>query len=152
MQHLRPLWIAFLLLCAATAAAGPGRTPEQALVAADTARMEAMVAGDFAALERVLGDDLSYGHSTGQVQGKHDFLEDLRSGARRYRAMTAVETSARAYGCAGVVTGTTSVEVEAKGRPLALTLRYTATYARQHGRWVLVAYQSARLPDAATPR
>ena len=45
-----------------------------------------MVAGDFAALDRALG-------------------EDVRQGVRRYRTLNSVVSAARAYGCAGVVTG-----------------------------------------------
>ena len=146
MKHAVPLAFVLLLLGATTAAAGSRDGDVRALVAADTARMEAMVAGDFGALERALGDDLTYGHSGGQVQGKRELIGELQSGVRRYRALTAVETSARSYGCAGVVTGTTNAEVDYQGQPLSLTLRYTATYARQRGHWVLVAYQSVKLP------
>ncbi len=146
MQQARPLWFALLLCFTAATDAAPRLSPEQALVAADTARMEATVAGDVATLELALGDDLSYGHSTGQVQGKREFIADLQTGVRKYRALTAVESTARAYGCAGVVTGTSNAEVEARGAMLSLRLRYTATYARQRGRWVLVAYQSGSLP------
>ncbi len=146
MKHARLLPIVLLLLAATTAAAGSRENDERALVAADTARMEAMVAVDFSVLERALGDDLTYGHTGGQLQSKREFIDDLRSGVRRYRALTAVETSARTYGCAGVVTGTTNAEVDYQGQPLSFTLRYTATYARQRGHWVLVAYQSVRLP------
>ena len=146
MPQVRPLWSLVLLLCATTAGAASGGAAEQELVAADTARVAAMVAGDFAALDQALGDDLSYGHSSGQVQGKREFIDDLRNGVRRYRAATSVETVARSYGCAGVVTGTSAIEVEYQGHTLPLTLHYTATYSRQHGCWVLVAYQSVKLP------
>jgi hypothetical protein len=146
MSLTRPLWLSLLLLCTATAVAAPDGSGERALLAADSARTAAMVAQDYAALDRALGEDLTYGHSTGQVQGKQEFIADLRNGVRRYRAVTAVESAARAYGCAGIVTGTSTVEVESQGHALSFTLRYTATYARQHDRWVLVAYQSVRLP------
>jgi hypothetical protein len=146
MQHTRPLWFAPLLLVAATALAGPRPSDEQALLAADGARVAAMLAGDYAALERALGEDLSYGHSSGQTQGKREFIDDLRNGVRRYRTATSADTAARSYGCAGVVTGTSKVEVDYQGHPLSLTLHYTATYARQRGHWVLVAYQSVKLP------
>ena len=146
MNYALPLWFVLLLLGSPAAVAGSRESDERALVAADSARMEAMVAGDLASLERVLGDDLTYGHSSGQVQGKSEFIGELRSGVRRYRALTAVESAARAYGCAGVVTGTSNVEADFRGQPVTLTLRYTATYARQRGHWVLVAYQSVKLP------
>jgi Domain of unknown function (DUF4440) len=145
MRHLRLLW--FALLCvAATARADPRPSTEQTLIAADTARVAAMVTGDWAALELALADDLTYGHSGGQVQGKREFIDDLRNGVRRYRAAKSTGTAARNYGCAGVVTGTSNLEVEYQGQPLSLALHYTATYAQDHGRWVLVAYQSVKLP------
>jgi hypothetical protein len=146
MKQSRPLWI-FLLLCCATAAiAASHPQAERELLAADAARTEAMVAADTATLERVLADDLSYGHSNGRVQGKKELLESLQTGALRYRALTTDETVARGYGCAGVVTGKAAAEVESAGQTASLTLRYTATYARQRGHWVLVAYQSVKLP------
>jgi len=146
MKHALRIWFVLLLFGASTAVAGSRESDERALVAADTARMEAMVAGDFAVLERTLGEDLTYGHTSGQVQSKRELIGELQSGVRRYRALTAVETAARVYGCAGVVTGTTNAEVDYRGQPLSFTLRYTATYARQRGHWVLVAYQSVKLP------
>jgi hypothetical protein len=133
-----------LLASAAIAAETPpdGRT----LLAADAARMQAMVAGDGAALERVLADDLSYGHSDGRVQGKSELLEALRTGKMRYRTLTAEGAAARVYGCAGIVTARVAAEVETPERTLSLVLRYTATYAWRDDHWALVAYQSVRLP------
>jgi hypothetical protein len=145
LAHL--LWIPLLLLGAATAAAQQRSSAERELLAADAARTQATVTQDYAALDRALADDLSYGHSTGQLQGKREFIADLQSGVRRYRTVTVVESSARAYGCAGVVNATANVEVESQGHALSFALRYTATYARRHGGWVLVAYQSVRLPS-----
>jgi hypothetical protein len=146
MKQTRPLWFALLLLGAAAASAGPPPRAERDLLSADAARIEAMVATDTATLERVLADDLSYGHTSGRMQGKSELLDALHSGALRYQAFTTDETAARAYGCAGIVTGKALVEIDSGGRVDSFTLRYTATYARRHGRWVLVAYQSVRLP------
>jgi hypothetical protein len=147
MKLARPSvsWVLLLLLSAASAVADGG-SAERELLAADAARTQATIGQDYAALDRALGDDLTYGHSTGQVQSKAEFIADLRSGIRRYQAATVVAIAARSYGCAGVVNGTTNLEVESQGHALAFTLRYTATYARRHGSWVLVAYQSARVP------
>lgn len=146
MKQIRRLRLTFLLLCTGTAIAASPPPTARELLAADAARTEATVAADTATLERVLADDLSYGHANGRLQGKNEFLESLRTGALRYRAFTTDETAARAYGCAGIVTGKAAAEIDSGGQSDSFKLRYTATYARQHGRWVLVAYQSVRLP------
>ena len=142
-RHRRALWLVILACTAATAGPQPD---DQTLLVADTARMQAMVASDGAALERLLADDLSYGHSDGRVQGKSELLESLRTGKMRYRRLSAEEASARVYGCAGIVTAKASAEVETPERTLSVTLRYTATYAWLTDHWALVAYQSVRLP------
>jgi hypothetical protein len=107
-----------------------------------------MVAGDTAALDRSLSPDLSYGHTSGQVQSKSELLDELRSGTRRYRSLASEDRAARVYGCAGVVTGAAAAAVEYRGRTASFRMRYTATYTRDRDRWVLVAYQSAMLPGA----
>jgi ketosteroid isomerase-like protein len=129
-------------------AAHPADAP-RALLGADAARAQAMVAGDLAALDRALGDDLSYGHSNGVLEDKGALLESIRSGTRRYRSLTPREASARLYGDTGIVVALADAEVDAQGQSRALVLRYTATYVRRQERWVLVAYQSTAVPPAA---
>jgi hypothetical protein len=147
VNQFHPLWLALLLLVAGVATAG---TPaDRDLIAADAARVRALVAADVEVLGRVLADDVSYGHTNGRMQGKHELLEWLQSGRLRYRSLATEDVAARAYGCAGVVTGKAVLQGEYQGQALAFGLRYTATYARRHDHWVLVAYQSVRLPDAA---
>jgi hypothetical protein len=136
-----------LLLLAGTGARADGPAAvERSLIAADAARVQAMLAADVPELERGLADTLSYGHSSGQVQGRQELIDEMRSGVRKYRALTTEDVVARAYGCAGVVTAKAHADVEFRGQPLSFNMRYTATYSRQHGRWLLVAYQSVKLP------
>lgn len=146
MAKPRPAALLLLLLLAAAARADGPADAERTLLAADAARTQAMLAADVTALERALADDLSYGHSSGQVQGKKALVEELRSGVRRYRALATEDVVARGYGCAGVVTARARADVEYQGRPISFAMRYTATYAKQQDRWVLVAYQSVQLP------
>jgi hypothetical protein len=141
------------MLLAATLAGGARadaeRDVEHALIAADEARLEAMAAADTAALGRLLGAELSYVHSSGQLQTKAELLGEIGSGERRYHPARGVERSAHGFGCAGVVTALGSFEVEMHGQQMHPRLRYTATYVLRDGRWVLVAYQSTQLPAAA---
>ena len=119
---------------------------QQELLAADAARTHAMLAADVGTLERLLADDLSYGHTSGQIQSKKELIDEIGSGERKYRSVSGEQATARSYGCAGVVTGTAALDVEYRGKAASFTLRYTATYARDHDGWRLVAYQSVRLP------
>jgi len=142
--------VALGLTALGSRAAHPVDAP-RALLGADAARAQAMVAADLAALDRVLGEDLSYGHSNGVLEDKGALLESIRSGARRYRSLAPREASARLYGDTGIVVALADAEVDAQGQSRALVLRYTATYVRRQNRWVLVAYQSTAVPPAAPP-
>ena len=107
--------VALGLVAFGTWAAHPADAP-RALLGADAARAQAMVAGDLAALDRALGDDLSYGHSNGVLEDKGALLESIRSGSRRYRSLTPREASARLYGDTGIVVALADAEVDAQGQ------------------------------------
>lgn len=121
----------------------------QELRQVDAARFAAMVAGDTAALQNVLGEDLSYTHSNGQVQDRAQFLQALASGKLRYESMAPADVRVRFYGTTGVVTGRVDMKVALDGRESAIAARYTAVYVRRDRRWQLVAWHSSPLAQAA---
>src|SRR5579862_7320231 len=108
------------------------------LLQADTARVQAMVASDYSTLDRLLADDLTYVHSTGQSQSKSELMSSLRSGDLRYQSITPADVKARIYGSAGVVTATANMQVGGGGKSVSVSLRYTATYIHEAGEWRLV--------------
>ena len=107
-------------------------------------RFDAMVAQDVAKLEPMLADELYYGHSTGQVETKPQFLETIRSGQFRYRAIEVKQLDVRLYDDVALLTGLVHVRVDVKGQPLETDLRYSDAYVYRDGRWQLVAWQSVR--------
>ncbi len=123
-------------------------TPEEDLRQLDSARFATMVAGDAAALKNVLGEDLSYTHSNGEVQDRAHFLDALSTGALRYESMAPSGVMVRIYGSTGVVTGRVDMKVAFDGRENTVAARYTAVYVRRDLRWQLVAWQSSPLAAA----
>ena len=53
------------------------------ILAAENARVEALLRADYDAVDRLLGEDLTYTHSTAVLDTKAMFLESLRSGRLR---------------------------------------------------------------------
>lgn len=121
-------------------------TPEQELRSLDASRFATMVAGDTAALKNLLGEDLTYTHSTGVVQDRVHFLDALSSGSLRYESIAPSDVLVRLYGPAGVVTGRVDMKVVLDGNEKTIAARYTAVYVRRDLRWQLVAWQSSPLP------
>jgi ketosteroid isomerase-like protein len=133
------------LLLAVGQAAPADTAAEQAVRAADAKRIQATVASDLQALEKLLGDDLTYTHSSGVMEGKAQILDKLRSGATRYHTIVPSDVQVRVYGDAAVMTGRAAVNVTVDGKTSDLLLRFTSVYARRGGGWQFVAWQSTRI-------
>jgi len=120
-------------------------TAEEALKA-EEARYAAQLANDFAALERLLGDELVYIHSSTTVDTKASFIESMRSGAVKYRKMTRGDVKVRTYGCIAIVSGRGTFEVTARGQDLKLELLFHAVWAKRAAGTQFVSWQATRLP------
>jgi ketosteroid isomerase-like protein len=121
--------------------------PQGELIAADARRLDALVAADVPALQALLGDELRWVHADGRVETKYVLIAALESQRTDYVAARARDVDARAYGEAGVVTGTVQLRVRtAGGAERKVRNLYTAVYAKRDGAWQLVAYQSTTAP------
>jgi hypothetical protein len=126
-------------------AAGGDAAGVDAILGLEGQRIRAMVAVDLPTLDRILADDLTYVHSSGQLESKAEFLARLQSGDLKYRSMSRQDVKIRLVGCAAVVTGKADVDVESKGENLSFSLRFTDVYVHKDGRWQLIAWQSSRI-------
>ena len=118
------------------------------LLQADDRRFEAMRKGDWAALDAALADELTYVHSTARLESKAEHVANLRAGKPHYRGIAPRDRQARVHGTVGLVTGVSDMHVERDGKEQRFTVRYLAVYAKDAGRWRMVAWQSTRQPDA----
>jgi uncharacterized protein (TIGR02246 family) len=161
MKPNRLSWIAlvlFLIPGLATAAdtadtaepASPVSPVETEIRAADAKRMDAMVRGDVQALATLLAPDVTYTHSTGEVQTREIFLETISSGRLDYVSMIPSDVKVRVLGDrAAVITGLADVKLIAQGKENTVALRFTSVWTRsgdRDGGWQMVVWQSTRLP------
>jgi hypothetical protein len=112
---------------------------------ADRARFDAQVKGDVAALDRLLGSDLTYVHSSGALETKDVFLGGIKSGKYKYKAITAEDVAVRSYGDSAVLGGKATIDVAADGKDIHVVVRYTDVWVKRDGRWQMVAWHSTRL-------
>ena len=85
------------------------------LLQTDSIRIAAQLTNDLATLDKLLGNDLRFGHTNARIDGKNAYMDDLRTGAHKYKSLTTEGVTAREYGSAGVVTGTANVSTEYHG-------------------------------------
>lgn len=116
-----------------------------AVLTADKERTEAQIKQDAATLDRLLGDDLIYVHASGLVQGKAEFVADLKSSKRIYKKVTNSDVNVRVLKDAAIITAKSQISVSFEGKENELSLQVIEVYAKRNGRWQLIAYQSTRL-------
>ena len=142
-------WLAIFFLVASAPAQSPNSSASQELRRAEHNRVEALMRGDVPRLEKLLGDDLTYTHSTGIKESKTEFLHRIQSGELKYDSMHHENgVSVRLYGETGVMTGTSRVKVRAGDQTLNLHIRFTEVWVkRERGPWQLVAWQATRIAE-----
>jgi uncharacterized protein (TIGR02246 family) len=148
MRWNRLSWIALvLLLIPGIAPAAEPAGAEAEVRAADARRMDAMVKADVQALATLLAPDITYTHSTGEVQSREVFLETISSGRLDYVSMVPSDIQVRVLGDrAAVITGRADVKLIAQGKENAVALRFTSVWSRSAEGWQMVVWQSTRLP------
>lgn len=150
-----PLLALLITVCACIAsaqarggAAGEHGKDEAAVLAADRAWAEAIARGDVAALEKLFADEYVLVSANGATKDKRQEIANLAPAAdiTTYYFRTE-DVEARLYGCAAVVRGRAVWKIKYQGRDIDHNRRYTSTYVKRDGRWLLVAQQiSANLP------
>jgi Domain of unknown function (DUF4440) len=133
--------------CMSSASRVSDTSGDPAVRATEQRRFQAMTTVDLRALDTLLAEELTYTHTTGEVDTKSSLLDALRTGRLVYDSISPADARVRVYGSSAVVTGTARVQVRASGAVRRLSIRFTEVYVRRAGRWELVVWQSTRLPE-----
>ena len=150
MTRNRLVRIALLLLLVPgiLRATDPMDPAESELRDADAKRIAAMVQGDVKALAPLLAPNLTYVHSSGELENRERFLETIGSGRLDYVSMVPSDVEVRfLWDKAAVITGKADVKLIAGGKENAVALRFTSVWVRTaEDAWQMMAWQSTRLP------
>ena len=119
--------------------------------AAEKQRFEVTVKGDYKALDALLGEDLIYVHSNGNVDNEKTFLEGLTSGRSKYKSIEPLEMKARQMGDYVFIDGRGKFQVESNGQTNDLLLTYLDVWTKRDGKWQMIHWHSARMPQPAAP-
>ncbi len=121
-------------------------TKEAALLSAELKRFQAMTQRDTQALRDMLADDLYYVHSNAMVETKAQHLTAIAKGSLIYISMQREQVQARMYKGIALTNGIVLVKGVLNGNEFDVKLRYSATYRKQKGHWLLANWQSTRIP------
>jgi uncharacterized protein (TIGR02246 family) len=152
---LLPTLLLIALLCAfaSIAPALHAADASDEVLHAEQARTMALIAGDFAALDKLMADDVTYVHASGQHDTKQTYLAALRSGVLSYQSWQAHEIHVRILrDDVAVLNGIYTVHAmdhRVGNDEIIIDIHFLTVYARRDGRWQQVAWQSTRVPAPA---
>jgi hypothetical protein len=116
---------------------------ETAVAAAVEILRKAMIAGDRAALDRIAAPELSYGHSSGRLENKGEFIEALASGKSGFSAIELEGQTVKIVDRIALVRHTFHGTRRKEGDKVKL---YTLLiWLEQQDQWKLIARQAAKL-------
>jgi hypothetical protein len=116
------------------------------VIAREKARQTALIAADFRALDQILDDDLIHVHGGGNVDGKAQYFDLLKT-LFTFTAIERKEPDIRFLGDAALMTGemTQTVRLTASGEVKTIRAFGTQVWAMRAGEWRQVLYQATEI-------
>ena len=102
----------------------------------------AMLAAEKAKLEALVADQLSYGHSSGAVQNKADFVDVIVSKKTVYKSINLTDIKVSVVGNDAIVRHTWDSVSESDGKSTTSHIGVLQVWAKQDGKWKLLARQA----------
>ena len=116
---------------------------EGAVAAAVEALRKAMIAGDKAALDKLAMAELSYGHSSGRLENKAEFIATLVSGDAGFTAIELADQTVNIVDKVALVRHVFDGTRRKDGTRMKLSI--LTVWTQQQDQWKLLARQAAKL-------
>jgi Domain of unknown function (DUF4440) len=106
----------------------------------------AMIEADKSVLESLVSDSLSYGHSSGRVEGKKQFIENIISGKSDFISIELSEQTASIIQNTAIVRHVLSAETNDNAKPGNVRLNVLQVWQKQKNKaWKLIARQAVKI-------
>lgn len=136
---MRPA-IILLLLCSTSVFAQEAEVAK----AVETLK-QALLDGKKDALEKIVHDNLTYGHSGGLIEDKAAFVEALASGRSDFTSIDLTDQTIKVSGNAATVRHKLSGENISNGTPGKINLSVLLVFIKEKGEWKLLARQAVKI-------
>jgi Domain of unknown function (DUF4440) len=105
---------------------------------------KAMIDADSATLDLLTATELSYGHSSGHLDTKQDFVTKIVSGKSDFVSIELTEQTISISGNTAVVRHKLNAVTNDNGKPGEVHLLVLLIWQKQHGAWKLLARQAVK--------
>jgi hypothetical protein len=107
---------------------------------------KAMITPDKSSLDKLTAEELSYGHSTGAVQNKSDFIKEVLSGPVKFFQIDDANQTITVADNTAIVRNICSIKGTRDGAPLDLKIGILMIWIKKGDAWKLLARQGYKLP------
>ena len=143
-MHKINLCFLLFIICVCSKAVAQSKY-EKAVAAAVTGLTGAMINADKLLLEKYTSDKLSYGHSSGIVQNKNEFIDGITSGRSDFVTIDLTEQTISVIGKTAIVRHKLSATTNDSGKPGSVKLSILLVWQKQDGGWKLLARQAVKV-------
>lgn len=136
--------LVFILIAIMTSSNAQGKD-EIAVAAAVEKLRKAMVDGNKAELEAITTDKLSYGHSSGYVEGKTEFVDKIVTGKSDFVTIELKDQTISVNGKAAVVRHKLDATTNDNGKAGEVHLAILLVFQKENRQWKLLARQAVKV-------
>jgi hypothetical protein len=134
-----------LILVVSTSVLNAQKKHERAVASAVEQLRLAMVDGNKSQLENLVSDKLSYGHSSGHIDNKQQFVEKLTTGKSDFVSIELPDQTISVSGKTAIVRHTLNAKTNDNKVPGEVHLKVLLVFQKDHGKWVLLARQAVKI-------
>ena len=143
---MRPI-LCLLILCSAFGLRSIAQDKDEtAVTAAVESFRKALIDPDKATLDKLVLDELTYGHSSGMLQDKAAFEEALLSKSSDFVSIDLTQQTLKVVGNTAWVRHVLSATTNDGGKPGQTKLSVLMVWQKQKGEWRLLARQAVKVP------
>ncbi len=107
----------------------------------------AMISKDKSTLEKLTAEELSFGHSTGVVENKSEFVQNVMSGPTTFYKIEISNQNINPADNIAIVRNISTINGSTKGQPLDIKIGVLMIWKKDKGVWKLLARQGFKLPE-----
>jgi len=137
------LLVTIVLLAIATVNAQSKQ--ETAVAAAVEKLRKAMIDGNRQELENIAHDKLSYGHSSGLVESKTDFVEKIASGKSDFVTIDLADQTISVSGNTAIIRHKLNATTNDNGKPGEVHLFVLLIFQKEQKQWKMLARQAVKM-------
>ena len=119
------------------------QTDDAAVVAAQLEKLrQAMLTRDKAALEVLMADELTYGHSDRRVMNKTEIIDAISTGKSQFNTITISDQTIRIVGDVAIVRQRFEADAVSNGKPGHPDIRIVLVWQKRPAGWQLLVRQA----------